>query len=447
MNAQDTFIATNRFGLGATQADWMTASRGPHDWLSNQLGQRDDPGPEVRDSAVTLAAALNRLAGGRRRKKADAKPGSCFREIRSQVAAQLQAQLAYAVRTETPFRERLVRFWSNHFCVSRLGQPMITASCLAYEQEAIRAHLDGSFAEMLLAVEQHPVMLGYLDNLQSIGPRSMAGRRLGRGLNENLAREILELHCLGVAGGYDQADVTSLARILTGWTVADGRHRRGKPGTYCYVTFMHEPGNHRLLGKRYPEDGKAQGEHALRDLAAHPATAHHVATKLVRHLVADNPPPRAVAAIEQAFLGSAGDLPTVHRALLELPEAWTVEHRKFKSPQELVISGVRGIEPRRLPDRALAGSLKVLNQMPFGAPSPAGWPDTTDDWASPRALKTRLEWGVQLGRRAGSSRDARTLAERHSAPGSGARRAVARAESPGQALALLFAGPDFQWRV
>jgi len=164
---------------------------------------------------------------------------------------------------------------------------------------------------MLKAVEQHPAMLFFLDNQQSIGPGSRAGRRSKRGLNENLAREIMELHTLGVGGGYTQADVTALAKILTGWTYAGRKGRLGAPGSFIFNANAHEPGAIALLGKRYDEPGLAQGEAALVDIARHAATAKFVATKLVRHFVADDPPPTLVARIADVFGKTDGDLRAV----------------------------------------------------------------------------------------------------------------------------------------
>jgi uncharacterized protein (DUF1800 family) len=313
----------------------------------------------------------------------------------------------------------------------------------------VRRHLDGHFADMLVAVEQHPVMLAYLDNLQSLGPSSRAGRRRsGRGLNENLAREILELHTLGVDGGYTQEDVTSLARIITGWSIADGRRIRGKIGTFAYVDAMHEPGSHRLLGRDYREDGVHQGERALRDLAGHPSTARFIATKLVRHFVADDPPATAVESIAEIFRASDGHLPTLHAALVELDESWDPRSRKLKTPNELVVSALRGLDLARLPDKPVLGSLRLLNQYPFTAPSPAGWPDSAEHWGSPNALLQRIDWSTQVGRRLGSARQPRSLLAHMSDPEASAALAIAveRAASASQGIALLLAGPDFQWR-
>jgi uncharacterized protein (DUF1800 family) len=202
-----------------------------------------------------------------------------------------KARFEAAIGAEIGFVERLVWFWSNHFCVSAdKGQVRPLAG--AFEREAIRAHVLGKFGAMLLAVESHPAMLMYLDNTRSIGPNSVAGLRRGKGLNENLAREILELHTLGVRSGYSQTDVTNFASVITGWTVVSPRQDPSHGGEFTFNPRMHEPGPQRILGRSYPDAGLEQGRAVLMDLTRHPSTAKHIATKLARHFIADEPPPR-----------------------------------------------------------------------------------------------------------------------------------------------------------
>ncbi len=192
----------------------------------------------------------------------------------------------------------------------------------AFEREAIRPHVLGNFTDLLLAVEQHPAMLLYLDNYLSVGPGSRLARMAARrqterkiGINENLAREILELHTLGVNGGYTQQDVTTFAQVLTGWSIGGnfGRLQDGEPGQFTFREALHEPGAKTVLGKRYSEDGESEGKAVLRDVAAKPATATFIATKLARHFIADEPPPAAVEKLAKSFTKSHGDLPTVYR--------------------------------------------------------------------------------------------------------------------------------------
>lgn len=466
MSSNEAYHAANRFGLGPRPGELDAIAADPRGWLRAQLegGRRAQPPlTGVAPSHETLAELLRAFYAMRAFKKADKRDAGADRseqladmrrDLRRSVIEtqlrQLGARLSLSLETEKPFRERLVQFWSNHFTVSSAGgKRLIVTSCAAYESEAIRGHLDGHFVDMLLAVEQHPVMLAYLDNLQSLGPGSRAGRRRSRrGLNENLAREILELHTLGVAGGYSQEDVTSLARIITGWTVANDRQIPGEPGRFAFVEAMHEPGTHRLLGRAYPEDGVRQGEEALASLAAHPSTARFIATKLVRHFVADDPPAAGVDRVAKVFRDTGGHLPSVHAALITLDGAWDGERRKLKTPNELLVSALRGLDLPRLPDKPLLGSLKLLNQYPFTAPSPAGWPDSAEHWGSPNALLQRIDWSTRVGERVGSAREPRALLAHMSdtADNAGLRLSVERAASASQGIALLLAGPGFQWR-
>ncbi len=464
MSSRQAFRASNRFGLGPRPDELGQIGADPRGWLRQQLAPEPRSQPllsTVAPSHETLGDLLQKFYQMRRLKKAQKRgdsPQASLAEMRRELKKsltrtqlqQLGARLQVGIETEAPFRERLVHFWSNHFTVSTAGgKRLLVTSCTAYEAETVRKFLDGHFADMLIAVEQHPVMLAYLDNLQSLGPNSRAGRRRSkRGLNENLAREILELHTLGVDGGYGQDDVTALARIITGWTIANDRQIPGEPGRFVFMNAMHEPGAHRLLGKDYAEDGVHQGERALRGLAAHPSTSRFIATKLVRHFVADDPPAAAVEHVAKVFRDTDGHLPSVHGSLVDLDECWRPQEAKLKTPNELVVSALRGLDFSRLPEKRLLGSLELLNQYPFTAPSPAGWPDSTEHWGSPNALLQRIDWSTQVGKRVGSARQPRTLLAHMSNPmDDGALRlSVERAASASQGIALLLAGPDFQWR-
>jgi uncharacterized protein (DUF1800 family) len=466
LTIKEAYHASNRFGLGPGPDELGRIAADPRGWLETQL--RAGPRTETTLAAIapshetlaeflgafhemrTLRKAGKRDAGTDRSEQLATMRRGLKKSVMETQFRQLGARLGASLEAGEPFRERLVHFWSNHFTVSSAGgKRLIVTSCAAYEKEAIRGHLDEHFADMLVSVEQHPVMLAYLDNLQSLGPNSRAGRRRRkRGLNENLAREILELHTLGVAGGYAQEDVTSLARIITGWTVANGRQIPGQPGQFVFVEAMHEPGTHRLLGRAYPEDGVDQGERALRRLASHPSTARLIATKLVRHFVADDPPAAAVEQVAKVFRDTDGHLPSVHRALINLDASWDSETRKLKTPNELVVSALRGLDLPRLPPKPPLGSLRLLNQYPFTAPSPAGWPDSAEHWGSPNALLQRIDWSTQVGKRVGSAREPRALLA-HMSDGTDneeLRLSVERAASASQGIALLLAGPEFQWR-
>jgi uncharacterized protein (DUF1800 family) len=363
-------------------------------------------------------------------------PGALFQ-------AEANAKLRRLLSGEADFIERLVLFWSNHFAVSAAPGGRMIAFVGPFEREAIRPHVTGRFAEMLHASTRHAGMLAYLDNARSAGPNSPAGRRQGRGLNENLAREVLELHTLGVDGGYTQADVTSFAAALTGWTV-------GGPGTpgagrFVFAAPAHEPGPKTVLGKRYAEEGEAQARAVLDDLARHPSTARHVARKLAVHFVADDPPPGLVARLAETFRRTDGDLAAVTRALLTAPEAWAPARTKLRSPIEFLVAAQRTAGADMRTER-LTGMLANLGQPVFRPPSPQGFPDRSDAWLAPDAIKTRADFAIELG--AGYTGDARALAR--AALGAAltdeTSTAIRRAETPRQGLAILLMAPEFQRR-
>lgn len=453
-------IAANRFGLGARPGELDAIGADPAGWLTDQLAGRRSLPPEVAGlgpSHERLAAAqalLQQRRSGKRVKDGGPDARARMRELRmerqrSYVDGAAARTLA-AVRSPEPFRERLVHFWSNHFSVSVLGEPLLPGVAVRFENEAIRPHVTGRFADMLLAVETHPAMLIYLDNQGSIGPRSRLARRLRkRGLNENLAREILELHTLGVDGGYTQEDVTRLAQVITGWSVGRKRGRFGnaQPGRFAFLAVAHEPGRKSLLGKTYPDAGFEQGVAVLRDLAAHPSTARFVAAKLARHFVADDPPDAVVERLARVFRETEGDLGRVSAALVGSPEAWQQPAAKLKTPQELVVSAYRAVGVDRAPPRELVGSLEVLSQRPFSAPSPAGWGDTAASWDGADALLRRIEWSVSFAARHRSASPVE-IAQAALGPlaGERTRTAVARAQSREQGMALLLASPEFQRR-
>ena len=368
--------------------------------------------------------------------------------IQQTYRAEALARIQRATLVECGFVERLVTFWSNHFCISaNKGQPArIWAG--AFEREAIRPHVLGRFADMVKAVEQHPAMLFFLDNQQSIGPNSRAGQRSKRGLNENLAREIMELHTLGVGSGYTQGDVTTLAKILTGWTYVGAKGRLGEPGSFVFNANAHEPGPQTLLGKTYPDTGVAQGEAALTDIARRPATAKFVATKLVRHFVADDPPPALVGRLADVFSRTDGDLKAVARALVDADEAWHAPMTKMRTPYEFLIATGRLLaQVPNDPGRYLYG-LNVLGQPLWTPAGPNGFPDTNAAWAAPEGMKLRLDISAQLASRLGDNSDPRAMLELIAADAASAetRETIARAESREQALALLLMSPEFQRR-
>jgi uncharacterized protein (DUF1800 family) len=365
----------------------------------------------------------------------------------------VQARLRNAVSTERPWVERLVYFWSNHFAVSIDKLAVLgVAGCL--EREAIRPHVLGNFRELLLAVEQHPAMLLYLDNQRSVGPNSALAQRAARhertlGLNENLAREILELHTLGVGTGYTQTDVTSFAKVLTGWSLGGGDGaggmQTGASGQFLFRPQLHEPGAQTVFGRRYDQSDQAQGRAVLADLAVASPTARHIATKLARHFIADDPPPAAVARIARAFERSDGDLPQVYRALIACEEAWQTPLAKYKTPQDYLLSIYRGLQlPVADGPRSIAG-FDVLGQRQFSPGSPAGWPDRSDDWDGASALMKRIEFADAVAQRLGGTRAVADLGPQllGASYSDETRTSLQRAATDGQALTLLLTAPEF----
>ena len=470
-------LAAHRFGLGEPRLDGLGGDA--PGWLQQQVGPAD---PQVGKGLADAAAGLRAFMQFRQMRAAaasgptasspmanDTRSGEqAFAEhFRAIVLADQRARLVTQATTARPFAERLATFWANHFTVS-MAKASARGLVGAFEREAIRPHIAGRFHTLLAAAVKHPAMLRYLDNDQSAGPESRLVQRLRRqprpdgapgprltGLNENLAREVLELHTLGVAGGpvYAQEDVTAFARVLTGWRVplqalaSDGASAAEVPVSRFEPTW-HQPGSKVVLGRPYAEGPQALDE-VLNDLARHPSTARFIATKLARHFVADEPPAALVDRLAQAFLRSEGDLPTVYTALLQSPEAWQPQAGKLKTPEEFVVSTARVLALgagafARQPD----GGLGTLGQRLQAAPSPAGWPDRADEWLGPDAVWKRVEWAARVAERTGRQIDARALADASLGPllGDTTRQQIERAADGPQALALLLMSPEFQRR-
>jgi len=461
-------IAANRFGLGARPGELALIGADAREWLRAQL-----PAPppvltaaDLRSSAQILAQALDlRREIQAQRKIAAAGSAANAAEdpvqkrlpqfLRPIYAAEVTARLQHAVGSERPFLERLTQFWANHFAVS-IDKQFLAGLAGSFEREAIRPHVLGSFTDMLLAVETHPAMQLYLDNYLSVGPNSTAAQRRARrqaqriGINENLAREILELHTLGVGGGYSQQDVTTFAEVITGWSIGGegGRFGGGEPGRFVFRPELHEPGAKLVLGRRYRDEGFGQGVAVLRDLAREPATARFIATKLARHFVQDDPPPQVAARVSDAFLRSGGDLPSVYWALLDAREAWLQPLAKYKTPADFVVSSFRGLGVPVDAGHAPLAPFELLGQRTWSPGAPAGWPDRSADWDGASALMKRIQWADALGARLGNRCDAVQLAPQLlganlTAP---TRVAVGHAASAAQALTLLLASPEFMRR-
>jgi uncharacterized protein (DUF1800 family) len=362
--------------------------------------------------------------------------------IRQIVLSEAKARIDAALVAEIGFVERLTWFWSNHFCISADKVPSMAGG---YEREAIRPHVLGRFNDMLLAAESHPAMLFYLDNAASIGPNSVAGINRTRGLNENLAREILELHTLGVHGGYNQDDVTRFAMVLTGWSFIPARNP-GNGGEFAFIKRMHEPGPQTLLDKSYPDGGMEQGKAVLTDLARHPATAEHVSRKLAIHFVADEPPGPLVKRLAQAFRDSDGDLKEVARALVTAPEAWDAPRNKLKRPDEWIVSALRAADAKEPNIERVVRAHALLGQPLWRPPSPQGFADHEAAWIDGVAM--RLDIATAFANRVAEPLDVRELVDGILGPDASAdtRQAIARAESRAQAFALLLMSPEFQRR-
>ena len=461
-------IAANRFGLGAKPGELAAIGSDPRGWLTVQvIGARPAP-PAVRDLPASATIFQQFIAGQQQRRELKSEQVSDAQLTQRVVAGirqvmlpmyfdQVAARYRAAGATPESFRERLVHFWSNHFAVSA-DKPAVIGLAGTLENEAIRPNIDRHFADLLLAVETHPAMLLYLDNQGSTGPNSTLAQRVQRanrterklGINENLAREILELHTLGVDGGYTQADVTTFAGAITGWSIGGGRGRiaAGEPGKFLFREALHEPGSKTILGKRYREEGFGQGAAALQDFARHPATARHVATKLARHFVADQPPAAVVERVAKIFQDSEGHLPSVHRALVESSQAWAEPLAKFKTPHDFVISTFRAFDFVPQSAQQIIAPFQLLGQRPYSPGSPAGWPDTASQWDGPDALMKRIEWSVAVGERANARAAPLALADATLGPmlGDHTRTAISRAASNAQGVALWLASPEFQRR-
>ncbi|HEX9903572.1 MAG TPA: DUF1800 domain-containing protein [Propylenella sp.] len=356
---------------------------------------------------------------------------------------EVAARIGRALDADIGFAERLVAFWANHFAIQANSMQVVRAAAGAYEREAIRPHVFGRFEDMLIAATQHPAMLIYLNNARSIGPNSRAGRRQEKGLNENHAREILELHTVGVDGGYTQDDVIAFARALTGWTVELSPKRTETLGRFRFARRRHEPGDQIVMGVTYPEGDVEQGEAILRDLARHPATARHIGTKLARYFVADDPPPALVEALEGVFSDTDGDLKAVSLALIDSEEAWG-PMTKLKAPQEFLWSSIRALGVEIRPQLAMKG-LKTLGQPLWDPPSPQGFPDDRTAWLAPDALTNRLDVLEEIVAEAPGNEDPSELLPDILGPdvSEETRQAVERAESREQGLALMLMSAEF----
>ena len=454
MTLQKDTLAALRFGLG---------------FRPDQRGERD---PEAMVAGLSALAASRpivdeeedrrlwtELKEFRDAKKADRKNKSNDmaeavtderRDFRQRLNHVWNASLARSIEAEHGFAERMARFWANHFSVS-IKFPAHASRVAGFEDQAIRPHLAGRFSDMLRAVAMHPAMLVFLDQHRSAGPSSPAAKREGLGLNENLGREILELHTLGVSAPYSQEDVVALAMLLTGFTM------RGRRGTFVYRDNYAEPGRFTVMGETYRGGSQEETLRALDALATHPATARHIATKLAVHFVSDTPPAELVSALEADFRRTGGDLTSLSRTLLAHPAAWGPLGGKVRQPQEIVVAALRaaGVDGKTLmkkndPFQGLTvQALKDLGQQVNRAPGPDGWPEEAAEWINPGALAIRLEWAARMGEvlaaRKVDPRDYADVALRDALDPKTAW-AIAAAAEKREGFALLLASPDFNRR-
>ncbi|CAN5503763.1 DUF1800 family protein [soil metagenome] len=478
-------IAAHRFGLG--EPSLAALQNDPQGWLLAQIGPADAPRG---DGLLSTREASDYIAAERERRERarNPPPGMTAQQVlagryREIALADARSRLITAATTTRPFAERLQLFWCNHFTVS-LAKGSTRGLVGAFEREAIRPHIAGSFETLLMASTTHPAMLRYLDNVQSAGANSRVAQRQARraaslaanatgtrnangagavtddpprviGINENLAREVLELHTLGAEsgrngpdGGYGQADVTAFDPVLPGWRIGAQGNDLAQP----FDANWHEPGAKTVLGRRYAEGPDALRQ-VLHDLAHHPATARFISTKLARHFVADTPPPALVDRLTLAYLRNDAQLGAVYRELIQSPEAWSPQPAKLKTPEEFVISSVRmlGLNERAFDRNDAtnpANGIGNLGQRLQAAPSPAGWSDRAEDWLGPDAVWKRVEWSTRVADRLGRNIDARSLAAQSLGPllGADTQRQIERAADGPQALALLLMAPEFQRR-
>lgn len=444
-------IAVNRFGYGARQSDRQQACSDPVQWLKSQLVpiSFSDKLPDSND-------IFNQFAQFKQRKKSlksSSKNSSMGKQFTARHWLQQFAAstVNHAIGSPHSVSWRLFDFFSNHFSVSANGR-LMTGLAPTLEREAIAPHLLGKFEDMLLAVEQHPAMLVYLNNERSVGPNSTLAKKTAKrranktkGLNENLAREILELHTLGVNGGYQQADVVELAKGISGWSVKNP-DKEGQPG-FVFRQYGHEPGSRQLMGIKYPANGLAQGQQMLKDLAAHPATARHLCFKLAQYFVTDQPSMTLLNKMTSQWHKTQGNIKQVMLTLFENQQDWIGGEQKFKTPRDFVISCYRLLAKQQVNGQALVKMLTELGQPPFNADSPSGFSNDSTDWLGGSALMARIDLtAVLVEKNQGVS--AKTLMNiafgddisEHTY------RSVIRAESRQQSLMLLLMSPEFQRR-
>ena len=447
-------IAVNRFGYGARGNELIKAKANPIKWLESQLKEIEFTDGLPSSDEVFLAYGKFQQQKKLLKKKKKENTTKNKREDKQNMMMNNAARRTYvkmssialkqAINSEHSVSWRLLDFFSNHFSVSSKGRLMLGLSP-TLEREAIAPNLLGNFSDLLLAVMQHPAMIIYLNNEKSFGANSRLAKKRKVGLNENLAREIMELHTLGVNGGYRQNDVIELAKAMTGWSVKRPKKEHGSG--FVFREYGHEPGNRTLLGENYAQRGIQQGQQMLRDLAMHPTTANYVCKKIAHHFVSESVQQSLIDKMQKTWLDNQGNIKKVMITLFNASEAWLTTPQKFKTPREFVISVYRAIAPNTINDKNLINSLNNLGQKPFNAGSPAGFSDDESDWLGASALIARIEWSSLLSAKVKNINTAHIMANSLGASvSSNTYQMVMRAESRQQANTLFLMSPEFQRR-
>ncbi|NVO28276.1 DUF1800 domain-containing protein [Donghicola sp. C2-DW-16] len=406
----DPALAEIRFGTGLSPR--VAAPQGIDDMLrrlagSDQMAQSypiprfdGQGGADIREYR-DLLKARNAVRDTEAEEPARKALTAQKRKLRQGEIDMIRAQLLRGVMTEDGFRERLVWFWSDHFATAPRRQ-LYQHSMAAYPEQAIRPHVAGRFADMLWAAATHPVMQVYLDQQRNFGPTSVAAEKRPKkklGLNENLAREMLELHTLGVGGGYTQADVTGLAGLLTGLNINEDTDMVVRPN---YA----ERGPFQILGRSWGGDPKTREvdiREFIEDLARNPVTLRHLTRKLAVHFVADQPDEGLVEHMAAAMIGADGDLSAGYRAMLEHPVSWDETPANVKPPFDFMVSAMRALDvhPAML-ERMNPRNIQALFLLPMSLMGqswqrpngPDGFPEADDRWISPQGLAERIQWSM-----------------------------------------------------
>lgn len=422
--------------------------QGAEAWIDDQLAS-PSPGDPGLDERLSGFASLQERSwqglmemevpppGRQDRRSAEQRKEAAkrAREISRELAG---ARFVRAVHGRWGLREVLLDFWSNHFSV--YGRKSLVGALLPhYEREVLLPHLLGRFEDLLLAVARSPAMLVYLDNWTSTRPdlpRFVRRRVRSRGgINENYARELLELHTLGVAGGYEQRDVIDVARVFTGWTLESRRDP-----VFRFRSLLHDGGAKRVMGERVPGEGMEQGEHLLRRLARHPATACHLARKLAARFVSDVPPPALVERVARRYLETGGDLRETVAMLLLAPELADPRHRKLKTPFRMLASAVRTTGGSSDGRPASLVALHRLGELPYTSRTPDGFPEQSTHWIDPGAMLERMAMAFLLA-------EGRVRGTRLGPvfPETVTRLPALANASFSEVQALALASPEFQW--